>query len=112
MSNKISITSAGIPVSDDQNSITAGPRDPVLMPDFPLTEKLAHFNRERIPEQVVHAKGTGAYGRFSLTHDLGYCTIAEFLNGVSTETEVFVRVSTVGGRVDRLTQNATRAALR
>ncbi len=97
MSDKTLTTSAGIPVSDDQNSITAGPRGPVLMQDFALTEKLAHFNRERIPERVVHAKGTGAYGRFTLTNDLSRYTIADFLTGVGTETEVFLRFSTVGG---------------
>ena len=59
-------TASGYPVSDNQNSITAGARGPVLMQDFHLMEKLAHFNRERIPERVVHAKGTGAYGTFAI----------------------------------------------
>ena len=63
-------TSVGIPIADDQNSITAGTRGPILMQDVALVEKLAHFNRERIPERVVHAKGTGAYGTFTLNKDL------------------------------------------
>ncbi len=74
-------TSAGIPIADDQNAVTAGARGPVLMQDVALMEKLAHFNRERIPERVVHAKGTGAYGTFTLDKDLSDYTIADFLNG-------------------------------
>ena len=60
-------TQAGRPVADNQNSLTAGPRGPVLMEDFQLIEKMAQFNRERIPERVVHAKGSGAYGHFRVT---------------------------------------------
>ena len=63
-------TSFGSPVDDDQNSITAGVTGPVLMQDVHLLEKLAHFNRERIPERIVHAKGAGAYGYFEVTNDL------------------------------------------
>src|SRR4051794_19598930 len=63
-------TTAGIPVGDNQNSLTAGARGPVLMQDFHLIEKMAHFNRERIPERVVHAKGAGAFGTFTVTHDI------------------------------------------
>ena len=59
-------TAAGIPVADNQNSLTAGPRGPVMMQDFHLIEKMAHFNRERIPERVVHAKGAGAFGTFTV----------------------------------------------
>ena len=90
-------TSAGIPISDDQNAITAGERGPVLMQDVALMEKLAHFNRERIPERVVHAKGTGAYGTFTLEKDMSDYTVADFLNGKGKQTEVFLRFSTVGG---------------
>ena len=61
-------TTSGIPVGDNQNSLTAGPRGPVLMQDFHLLEKMAHFNRERIPERVVHAKGSGAYGTLTITN--------------------------------------------
>ena len=60
-------TAAGVPVADNQNSITAGPRGPVLMADHQLMEKMAHFNRERVPERVVHAKGAGAHGKFTVT---------------------------------------------
>lgn len=90
-------TAAGIPVADNQNSLTAGPRGPVLMQDFHLIEKLAHFNRERIPERVVHAKGAGAYGVFRVTRDVTPYTSARFLSDVGKETEVFLRFSTVGG---------------
>ncbi len=97
MKNNHITTSAGIPVADDQNAVTVGERGPVLMQDVALMEKLAHFNRERIPERVVHAKGTGAYGTFTLTHDMSDVTIADFLNGQGKQTEVFLRFSTVGG---------------
>jgi catalase len=90
-------TTFGIPVGDNQNSLTAGPRGPVLMQDFHLIEKLAHFNRERIPERVVHAKGAGAYGVFRVTRDVSAWTKAAFLNRIGKETEVFLRFSTVGG---------------
>ncbi len=71
MSDKTTLTtSAGAPVPDNQNSLTAGPRGPVLMQDYQLLEKLAHQNRERIPERVVHAKGWGAFGTLTVTHDI------------------------------------------
>src|SRR4051812_34045413 len=63
-------TNAGMPVFDNQNTLTSGPRGPVLMQDFHLLEKLAHQNRERIPERTVHAKGSGAYGTLGVTHDV------------------------------------------
>ncbi len=69
-------TASGSPVSDNQNSITAGRRGPVLLQDFHLLEKLAHFNRERIPERVVHAKGAGAYGTLTITNDITQYTKA------------------------------------
>jgi catalase len=90
-------TTFGAPVPDNQNSLTAGPRGPVLIQDFHLIEKLAHFNRERIPERVVHAKGAGAYGTFRVTADVSRWTQAKFLAQVGKETEVFLRFSTVGG---------------
>ncbi|CAO3419537.1 catalase [Azospirillum doebereinerae] len=90
-------TAAGVPVADNQNSLTAGPRGPLLMQDFHLIEKLAHFNRERIPERVVHAKGAGAYGVFRVTRDVTSHTKASFLSAIGKETEVFLRFSTVGG---------------
>ncbi|MCP3966743.1 MAG: catalase [Lentisphaerae bacterium] len=93
-------TAFGTPVADDQNSITAGPDGPVLMQDVKLLEKLAHFNRERIPERVVHAKGAGGHGYFIVTHDLSKYTKADFLSKVGKRTEIFVRFSTVGGGKD------------
>jgi catalase len=84
-------------VPDDQNSLTAGKRGPVLMQDAHLLEKLAHFDRERIPERVVHAKGAGAYGYFEVTADVTKYTKAKFLSEVGKRTDVFVRFSTVGG---------------
>jgi len=90
-------TAFGIPVADDQNSITAGERGPVLMQDVHLLEKLGHFDRERIPERVVHAKGAGAGGYFEVTKDVTRYTKAKFLSKVGKRTEVFIRFSTVGG---------------
>jgi len=90
-------TASGIPVTDNQNSITAGPRGPVLLQDFHLIEKLQHFNRERIPERVVHAKGSGAYGTFTVTHDISKYTKAKLFGAIGKQTETFLRFSTVGG---------------
>ncbi|MEN6425707.1 MAG: catalase [Phycisphaerales bacterium] len=90
-------TASGMPVDDDQNTLTAGPTGPALMQDVHLLEKLAHFNRERIPERVVHAKGAGAYGVFECTADMSKCTRARFLSQAGKKTEVFARFSTVGG---------------
>jgi len=90
-------TAFGIPVGNDQNSMTAGARGPVLMQDVHLLEKLGHFDRERIPERVVHAKGAGAHGYFEVTADVTKYTKAKFLSKVGKKTDVFVRFSTVGG---------------
>jgi catalase len=90
-------TSVGTPVPDNQNSLTAGPRGPVLMQDFMLIEKMAHFNRERIPERVVHAKGAGAYGTFTVTHDITRYTKAKVFSEIGKQTPLFIRFSTVGG---------------
>lgn len=90
-------TGFGMPVNDDLNSMTAGPKGPVLIQDVHLLEKLAHFDRERIPERVVHAKGAGAHGYFELTRDVSKHSRAAFLSQVGKRTEVFVRFSTVGG---------------
>jgi len=92
-------TTAGSPVADNQNSLTAGPRGPVLMQDWQLLEKLAHQNRERIPERVVHAKGWGAYGTFTLTKDLSPYTRATIFNGVGKKTDLIARFSTVAGEL-------------
>ena len=93
-------TSAGAPVADDNNSISAGPRGPLTFDNVHLFEKLAHFSRERIPERVVHARGAGAYGKFTLTRSLAPHTRACFLQTELQETEVFLRFSTVGGGQD------------
>jgi len=90
-------TNFGAPVPDDQNTMTAGQRGPALLQDVHLVEKLAHFDRERIPERVVHAKGAGAWGYFEVTHDVSAYTRARFLSEVGKRTEVFARLSTVGG---------------
>ncbi len=90
-------TSHGKPVGNDMNTMTAGNRGPALMQDIHLLDKLAHFDRERIPERVVHAKGAGAYGFFEVTHDVTKYTKAKFLSKAGKKTEVFVRFSTVGG---------------
>ena len=92
-------TAAGLPVGDNQNSLTAGPRGPVLMQDFQLLEKMAHFNRERVPERVVHAKGAGAYGSFTVTGDISKYTCAKIFSRVGNSCETFARFSTVAGEL-------------
>ena len=95
--NKKMTTDAGRPVGDNQNSLTVGPRGPVVFEDFLLFEKMAHFNRERIPERVVHAKGSGAYGHFVCTNPLTQYTTAKLLSSAGKKTPTFLRFSTVGG---------------
>ena len=95
--NKKMTTDAGRPVGDNQNSLTVGPRGPVVFEDFLLFEKMAHFNRERIPERVVHAKGSGAYGHFVCTNPLTQYTTAKLLSNAGKKTPTFLRFSTVGG---------------
>jgi catalase len=90
-------TSSGRPVGDNQNSVTAGPRGPVLMEDYLLFEKMAQFNRERIPERVVHAKGAGAHGTFTVTGDISKYTTAKLFNHAGKTTPVLARFSTVAG---------------
>ena len=90
-------TAAGIPVPDNQNSLTVGPRGPLLVQDWQLLEKHAHFNRERIPERVVHAKGSAAYGTLTVTHDVTKYTKAKLFSEVGKRTECFLRFSTVAG---------------
>ncbi len=90
-------TSSGAPVADNQNSITAGPRGPLLMQDFYLLEKLAHQNRERIPERTVHAKGSAAYGTLTVTNDISKYTGVAALSKVGKKTEAFLRFSVVAG---------------
>lgn len=90
-------TKSGSPVADNQRSTTAGPDGPILLQNFHLIEKLAHFNRERIPERIVHAKGAGAFGYFEVTQDVTQYTKAAFLSQVGKRTEMVARFSTVGG---------------
>ncbi len=98
MSDKpVLTTSAGAPVADNQNSLTAGPRGPVLIQDYQLIEKLAHQNRERIPERVVHAKGWGAYGTLTVTHDISRYTRAKLFSAAGKQTPMLLRFSTVAG---------------
>ncbi len=95
--NKKLTTAAGRPYYENEDSMTVGRRGPILLQDIYLQEKLAHFNRERIPERVVHAKGTGAFGTFKVTHDISKYTKAKIFSKVGNECRVFVRFSTVGG---------------
>ncbi|MBU5349176.1 catalase [Paenibacillus lautus] len=88
-------TNQGAPVGDNQNSKTAGRRGPTLLEDYHLIEKIAHFDRERIPERVVHARGAGAHGTFVVENDMKHYTKAAFLQEIGQETPVFVRFSTV-----------------
>lgn len=97
--NKHLTTSHGGPIGDNQNSLTAGSRGPTLLQDFHLIEKLAHFNRERVPERVVHAKGAGAHGYFEVTNDMTKYTKAKVFNGVGKRTPLFIRFSTVAGEL-------------
>ena len=92
------LTSAsGRPYEDNENSQSVGQRGPLLLQDFILHEKMAHFNRERIPERPVHAKGSGAFGTFTVTHDLTQFTRAKVFSQIGKQTRVFMRMSTVGG---------------
>ncbi|MEH6649212.1 MAG: catalase [Motiliproteus sp.] len=100
MKNKTLTTATGSPVADDNNSISVGARGPLTFDNHYTFEKLAHFNRERIPERVVHARGTGAYGTFTVTHPLSQYSIADFLQQAGQTTPLFVRFSTVGGGQD------------
>jgi catalase len=90
-------TNAGAPVADNQNVMTAGPRGPQLLQDVWFLEKLAHFDREVIPERRMHAKGSGAYGTFTVTHDITRYTKAKIFSAVGKKTELFTRFSTVAG---------------
>ncbi|MDR1529559.1 MAG: catalase [Burkholderiales bacterium] len=95
--NKKLTTIAGAPVVDNNNSVTVGARGPMLLQDVWFLEKLAHFDREVIPERRMHAKGSGAYGTFTVTHDITQYTKASIFSKVGKQTETFVRFSTVAG---------------
>jgi catalase len=90
-------TNHGVPVSDNQNTLSAGPRGPHLLEDFVLREKIQHFDHERIPERIVHARGSAAHGVFELTESLADYTTAKILTEVGKQTELFTRFSTVAG---------------
>ena len=90
-------TAHGAPIGDNQNSLTAGPRGPLLMQDYQLLEKMATFNRERVPERVVHANGSGAYGTFTVTNDVTRYTKARIFSEVGKQTDCLLRFSTVAG---------------
>jgi catalase len=87
----------GAPVSDNLNIQTAGPRGPALLQDIWLIEKLAHFDREVIPERRMHAKGAGAFGTFTVTHDITRFTKANIFSKIGRVTPMFARFSTVAG---------------
>ena len=97
MEKKKLTTASGRPYYENEDSMTAGPRGPVLLQDYYLHEKLAHFNRERIPERIVHAKGTGAFGTLEVTNDITKYTKAKIFSKIGKKCKVFVRFSTVGG---------------
>ena len=90
-------TDFGAPVPDNQNSLTAGPRGPLLAQDVWLNEKLANFVREVIPERRMHAKGSGAFGTFTVTHDITRYTRAKLFEHIGKHTELFARFTTVAG---------------
>ncbi len=92
-------TTAGAPIADNQNAMTAGPRGPLLVQDYQLTEKLAHQNRERIPERTVHAKGWGAFGTLTVTHDITRYTKAKPFSEIGKKTPMLARFSTVAGEM-------------
>ncbi|PYF68407.1 catalase [Pedobacter nutrimenti] len=95
--NRKLTTASGRPYAEHENTQSVGRRGPLLLQDFILHEKMAHFNRERIPERVVHAKGTGAYGTFKVTHDITQYTKAKIFSKIGNTCKVFLRFSTVGG---------------
>ncbi len=92
-------TTAGNPIADNQNSLSAGPRGPLLLQDYQLVEKLAHQNRERVPERVVHAKGWGAYGSLTVTGDISRYTKAKLFSEIGKKSDLLIRFSTVAGEM-------------
>ena len=111
MRNKtpIATTAAGLPVADNANTFTAGPGGPALLQDIWLSETLAHFDREVIPEHRRQAKGWAAYGTFRVTHDINQCTRASPLSGLGKTTDLFMRFSTLAaGRGSAVAERAIR----
>lgn len=97
MDHKKLTSDNGAPVADNQHSMTAGPRGPMVLQDIWFLEKLAHFDREVIPERRMHAKGSGAFGNFTVTHDVTKYTKAKIFSAIGKKTDLFVRFSTVAG---------------
>jgi catalase len=95
--NEFMTTDQGLKINDDQNSLKAGERGATLLEDFILREKITHFDHERIPERIVHARGSAAHGYFQLYESIAKYTKAKILNDTSVKTPVFVRFSTVAG---------------
>ena len=95
--SKVFTNATGAPVADNTNIMTAGPRGPALLQDIWLLEKLAHFDREVIPERRIHAKGWGAHGTFTVTHDITRFTKAKIFSAIGKQTPMFARISTVAG---------------
>ncbi len=96
-SHPVLTTNQGVPIADNQNSLHACARGPTLLEDFILREKITHFDHERIPERIVHARGSGAHGHFELTRSLSKYTTAALLTETGKRTPVFARFSTVAG---------------
>ncbi|XP_015931113.1 catalase [Parasteatoda tepidariorum] len=95
--SEVLTTASGCPIGDKLNSLTIGPRGPLLLQDAVYLEEMAHFDRERIPERVVHAKGAGAFGYFEVTHDITKYCKAKIFSEIGKKTPLLVRFSTVGG---------------
>src|SRR5439155_13917972 len=95
----ITTNDAGIPAASDEYSLSVGPEGPLLLQDHYVIQKMAQFNRERVPERVVHAKGSGAFGYFEVTEDVTQWTKAAFLNKVGKRTPMLARFSTVAGEM-------------
>src|SRR3954468_16382583 len=100
-------SNSGIPVANEDQSLTAGPNGPTVLHDAHVVQKMQHFNRERTPERVVHAKGSGAHGFFEVTEDVTQWTNASFLSEVGKRTPMFARFSTVAGERAAPTPSAT-----
>ncbi|KAL0109412.1 hypothetical protein PUN28_014468 [Cardiocondyla obscurior] len=91
------LTANGAPIAEKKASLTVGPRGPLLLQDFVYLDEMSHFNRERIPERVVHAKGAGAFGYFEVTHDISKYSKAKVFSSIGKRTPIAIRCSTVGG---------------
>jgi catalase len=97
MAQKRTTNDSGVPVAGDEHSLTVGPTGPTVLHDAYTVQKMQHFNRERVPERVVHAKGSGAHGFFEVTEDVTQWTRASFLSEIGKRTPAFLRFSAVAG---------------